>query len=142
MSLNTNDEHIWDEFAKMLARINVEAIANEHIDQCGYRITGYWQENEYYEEIRFPESVCAELVSAGIGINKSDRGHQTWIQFKLSLSSEKKTPEDASISENDTRIGELTLIFDSHMKFLDEKWLINIKSPFVATSKGVGHRKD
>jgi hypothetical protein len=136
MSLNTNDEHFWDEFAKMLAQINVDAIANEHLDQCGYRITGYWHENEYYEEIRFPESVCAELVSASIGISKSDRGQQNWIQFKLSLFSEKKTPEDNSISENDTRIGELTLIFNSQMEFLDEKWLINIKSPFVVAIKG------
>ena len=137
MSLNINDEHIWNEFSEMLTQINMDTIIREHLEKCDHKINGYWHENDYYEEISFLGSICGELVSASLGITKSEHHQQNWIQLKFLISSDTTTLRDRSISEYETRIGELTLIFNSHMEFLDEKWLINIKSPFVATTKRV-----
>jgi hypothetical protein len=137
MGSNMNDERLWNEFNEMLTQIDTEAIIRGHLEKCDHKIKGYWHESEYYEEISFLDSICGELVSASLGITKREHHHQNWIQLKFLLSLDAETTRDRSISDYETRIGELTLIFDSHMEFLDEKWLINIKSPFVVVTKGV-----
>ena len=136
MSLKIDDEQIWNDFGKMLTQIDVDTIFTEHLEKCGYKIHGYWHENEYYDEISFLGSIRGALTSASLGITKSEQRDQNWIQLKFSISSDTKTIRDRSSGDYKTRIGEVTLIFDSRMEFLDEKWLINIKSPFVATKKG------
>ena len=130
------DERLWNEFAEMLTQIDTAAIIREHLEKCNHKIKGYWHASEYYEEIGFLDSLGGELVSASLGITKGEQHQQNWVQLKFLLSSDAKSTGDKSISDYETRIGELTLIFSSQMEFLDEKWLINIKSPFVFATKG------
>lgn len=48
----------------------------EHLELCDYKICGYWDEqDEFYEEITLPRSLCTELVSSSIGVT----GKQRWI---------------------------------------------------------------
>jgi hypothetical protein len=48
------------------------------------------------------------------------------------------TPVDSGkpIDDVEKRIGELILIFDSNLEFIDENWLIDVKSPFVVAKRG------
>src|SRR5262245_22821347 len=110
MSSDMNDEHLWNEFAKMVTQIDTETLVRGHLEKCDYKIKGYWHESEYYEEISFLSPICGELVSASLGITKSERHQQNWIQLKFLLSIDRKTLRDRSFSDYETRIGELTLI--------------------------------
>ena len=38
--------------------------------------------------------------------------------------------------EDDDEIGELTLVFNSKMGFIDENWIIDVDSPFIIAKRG------
>ncbi|MBD2774820.1 hypothetical protein [Iningainema tapete] len=108
-------------------------LVTEHLELCDYKVSGYWNENnEFYEEIILPRSLSAELVSSSIGVTYRKR----WIQLKFILqTTERNTNEDKSSNINSQKIGELILIYNENMEFVDENWLLDIDSPFIIAKR-------
>jgi len=136
MKVDLNNRPIWKYFEEMLALIDIKAMVREHLEDCHYKISGYWDENEYYEEIAFVGSLYAELVSSSLGITVGENDNSHWIKLKFLLKAETSVDSDKPVSDVEKRIGELTLIFDSNLEFIDENWLIDVKSPFVVAKRG------
>lgn len=136
MKVDLNNRPIWKYFEEMLALIDIKAMVREHLEDCHYKISGYWDENEYYEEIAFVGSLYAELVSSSLGITVGENDNSHWIKLKFLLKAETSVDSDKPVSDVEKRIGELTLIFDSNLEFIDENWLIDVKSPFVVAKCG------
>ncbi|WP_242056899.1 hypothetical protein [Planktothrix sp. FACHB-1355] len=108
---------------------DANALVTEHLELCNYKVSGYWDEkDEFYEEITLPRSLSAEVISSSIGV--TDR--EEWIQLKFVLKADKLASEDKpSHGEVEKKIGEVILIYDKNMEFIDENWQIDIESPFV-----------
>ncbi|MEM1172409.1 MAG: hypothetical protein AAGJ08_25855 [Cyanobacteria bacterium P01_H01_bin.35] len=97
----------------------METLVTEHLELCDYKICGYWdEEDKFYEEIILPRSLSAELVSNSIGVTKKKR----WIKLKFILKANNIAAQN---------LGELTIIYDENLQFLDENWQINIDSIFA-----------
>ena len=74
----------------------------------------------------FRGSIRAELVSSSLGITVgSDNSH--WLKFKFLLLAGTSADSGKPVSDVETRIGELVLIFDLNLEFIDENWLIDVK---------------
>jgi len=136
MKVKLNNRQIWKEFEEMLASIDTKTLVREHLEDCDYKISGYWDENEYYEEIAFVGYPNAELVSSSLGITVGENDNSHWIKLKFLLKADTSVDLDKPVSDFEKRIGELTLIFDSNLEFIDENWLIDVKSPFVVAKRG------
>ena len=135
MNFKLKNLQIWQEIAEILAEVDVNTLVKEHLDDCHYIISGYWSEKEFYQEITFRGSIRAELVSSSLGITVgSDNSH--WLKFKFLLLAGTSADSGKPVSDVETRIGELVLIFDSNLEFVDENWLIDVKSPFVVAKSG------
>lgn len=120
---------------KMVNKVDGNALGREHLEDCHYTISGYWDENEFYQEITFVGSISAELVSSSLGITVGpDNSH--WLKFKFLLLADTSADSGKPVSDVEKRIGELVLIFDSNLEFVDENWLIDVKSPFVVAKCG------
>lgn len=136
MKVKLNNHQIWKNFEEILALTDVKAIAREHLEDCNYKISGYWDDNEYYEEITFVSTPYTELVSSSLGITVGEPENSHWIKLKFLLKADSFVNSDEPVSDLKERIGELILIFDSHLEFIDENWLIDVKSPFVVAKPG------
>ena len=134
MNFKLKNSQFWQEIAEILAEVDVNALVKEHLDDCHYTISGYWSEKEVYQEITFRGSISAELVSSSLGITVgSDNSH--WLKFKFLLLAGTSADSGKPVSDVETRIGELVLIFDSNLEFVDENWLIDTKSHFVVAKR-------
>ncbi len=135
MNFKLKKSKIWQELAEIITEVDVNALVKEHLNDCHYTISGYWNENEFYQEITFRGSIRAELVSSSLGITVgSDNSH--WLKFKFLLLADIFANSGKAVSDVEKRIGELVLIFDENLEFVDENWLIDIKSPFVVAKSG------
>ncbi|MBE9211500.1 hypothetical protein IQ247_01995 [Plectonema cf. radiosum LEGE 06105] len=96
-------------------------LIKEHLELCDYKVRGYWDERDnYYEQIVLPRNLETELVTSSIGVNRQKR----FIQLKFVLQAE---------NNNQVRIGELTLIYNQNMEFIDESW--SLDTDFLETFK-------
>ncbi len=120
----------------MLTKFDVNALGREHLEDCHYTISGYWDENDFYQEITFGCPISAELVSSSLGITVGEPDNSHWLKFKFLLLADTSADSGKPVSDVEKRIGELVLIFDSNLEFVDENWLIDIKSPFVVAKCG------
>lgn len=41
---------IWEEIAKILAPIDINRLATQHLESCNYKIRGYWDTNNNFYE--------------------------------------------------------------------------------------------
>ncbi len=100
----------------------------EHLELCDYKICGYWDEkDEFYEEITLPRSLSTELVNSSIGVT----GKKRWIKLKFALKAERSAAED-SLNDNATKdFGELTIVYDENLQFMDENWQLNMDYPLI-----------
>ncbi|MDY6899440.1 MAG: hypothetical protein SWZ49_15370 [Cyanobacteriota bacterium] len=104
---------VWHDLTEVLENIDANALIKEHLELCSYKIYGYWDENDnYYEEIILPNNLYTELISSSIGINRNQR----FIQLKFILENQ---------LHNQIRIGELILIYDENMEFINENWSLD-----------------
>ncbi|MGD1871971.1 MAG: hypothetical protein ACFB02_02860 [Mastigocoleus sp.] len=115
--LELKNHQVWHDFTEILENINTNSLVKEHLELCEYTVCGYWDEaDNYYEKISLPNSLEAELVSSSIGINCK----QKFMQLKFILE---------VILENSNhrrlRIGELNLIYDENMQFINENWSLD-----------------
>ena len=131
--VNWENHQVGDEIEKILAPIDINHLATQHLESCNYKIRGYWDNNKFYEEIALIHPICAELVSRSIGtniINNHPTSH--WIKLKFLLKADLSASNNNLVSDDgDEEIGELTLILDANQTVIDENWLIDVESPFV-----------
>jgi hypothetical protein len=104
----------------------------EHLESCDYKICGYWDEqDEFYEEIILPRSLSTELVSTSIGVTDRNR----WIKLKFVLKTDRIVHKDWSNVNSRPNLGELTIIYDENLQFVDENWQLNIDSPSLVAKQ-------
>lgn len=116
---------VWQDLTEVLESLNTEALATEHLELCNYTICGYWDEQDkFYEEITLPHTLSAELASSSLGMTDKNR----WIKLTFILKTEGIDFETAPNYEREQRIGELALIYDENMEFIDENWHIDINA--------------
>jgi hypothetical protein len=124
--LELKNHQVWQDLTEILEDLDAEILVKDHLEQCDYKICGYWDEqDEYYETITLPRNLKAELISSSIGITHKDR----FVQLKFWL----MATVDATfkLSNNFQKMGELTLIYDENMDFVDETWLLDMDSPLL-----------
>ncbi|MBD2544474.1 hypothetical protein H6G72_11620 [Planktothricoides sp. FACHB-1370] len=128
MTLQLKTHPVWQDLTEVLANLDANALVTEHLELCDYKISGYWDEQDkFYEEITLPRSLSPELVSCSIGVT----GKKRWIKLKFALKAEGSAAED-SLNDNAIKdFGELTIIYDENLQFMDENWQINMDSPLI-----------
>jgi hypothetical protein len=119
---------VWQDLTEVLENLDANALVTEHLELCDYKVCGYWDEQDkFYEEITLPRSLSAELVSSSIGVT----GRKRWIQLKFVLKADRNTAEDSLHHNLIQNLGELTIIYDENLQFVDENWQINMDSPLI-----------
>jgi hypothetical protein len=114
IELRTNP--VWQDLTNILETIDSEALIKEHLELCEYKVCGYWDERDiYHEQINLPRTLQADLASGYIGLANVDR----FLQLKFSLKA-------ADLSDRSRKIGEVVLIYDENLDFVDENWIIDI----------------
>lgn len=122
-NLELKNHPVWQDLTEILENIDANKLVTEHLELCDYKISGYWDENdEFYEEVLLPRSLTAKLISSAIGMT----GRKRWIQMKFFLEVNQINFEVQHIANNSRKIGELILIYDENLEFVDENWQINI----------------
>ena len=107
------NHQVWHDFTEVLENIDAGSLVKEHLDLCDYKVCGYWDESDnYYEEIVLPHNLEAELISSSIGVNRKQR----FIQLKFILTNS---------NHNQLKIGELSLIYDENLEFINENWSLD-----------------
>lgn len=119
--LELKNHQVWHDFTEILENIDANSLVKEHLDLCEYKVCGYWDEaDNYYEEIILSNSLETELVSSSIGINRNQR----FIQLKFILEIILEVILEQS-NHRRLRIGELNLIYDENMQFINENWSLD-----------------
>lgn len=89
-------------------------------------MSGYWDEQDkYYETITLPRSLKSELVSSSIGVTHKERFLEL---FFFLIAADNATFQ---LNNNFQKMGELILIYDKNLQFIDENWLLDIDSPML-----------
>ena len=128
--LTFQDRQIWQDLSSILENIDNDALVREHLDACEYKVCGYWDEDDtYYAEIILPRNLQSELISSSIGFT----GKERFLQFKFILSASTE-PIDRSIYQSQ-KVGEIVLIYNENLEFLDERWTLDIDSPLLELKK-------
>jgi hypothetical protein len=130
--LELKNYQLWRDLTEIFEDLESNALVREHLDLCDYKVCGYWDEqDEYYEEIILPRTLVASLVSSSIGVTHTKRFLQ--LKFVLLASTD---AADYKPSNNDVRnIGELILIYDENLEFIDENWFLDVDSPSVEVKR-------
>lgn len=139
MTFSLKNHSIWQDFAVILDKIDPNALVMEHLEACNYKVMGYYDEDDYYEEVELITPIEAKLISSTLGFKNQETDAGCWVTLNFSLKASTSAHKEQSF-DNDTKdeieeIGELTLIFDSNMNFIDENWVIYIESPFIVAKK-------
>lgn len=80
--LELKNYQVWQDLTEILQSLDANFLVQEHLDQCDYKVCGYWDEqDEYYDKITLPRTLEAELVSSSIGVTHEER----FLQLKFLL---------------------------------------------------------
>ncbi|KYC37797.1 hypothetical protein WA1_04605 [Scytonema hofmannii PCC 7110] len=127
-SIELKNHPVWHDLSEILQNIDANTLAKEHLSLCNYKVCGYWDEQDkYYEEITLPRTLEAELTSSSIGITHNKR----FLQLKFILTVSRNGVEDNLSPNNRQSIGDLELIYDENLEFIDENWQLDIDSPYL-----------
>ncbi|MDB9438250.1 hypothetical protein BMF77_01391 [Dolichospermum sp. UHCC 0315A] len=119
-TLQLKNHQIWQDLTEILENLDTNSLVQKHLEQCCYTINGYWNEQDrYYELITLPHPIEAKLVSSFVGVTQDKR----FLKLKFSL---------MNFLEN---IGELVLIYNENLEFIDENWLLDIDSLLLMLDK-------
>jgi hypothetical protein len=114
---------VWRDLTEILERLDGDSLVREHLEECGYKICGYWDDqDQYYEEVALPNGIVAELVGSSVGVNNQERFLK--LRFVLAVPAELQA---SSLQ----KIGELLLVYDENLEFVDENWHLEIESPLL-----------
>ncbi|HLP91673.1 MAG TPA: hypothetical protein VK184_24190 [Nostocaceae cyanobacterium] len=112
VKLELKNHQVWQDFTEIVKQLDIDTLIKEHLDLCNYQVCGYWDEQDkYYQTINLPRSLEIELISSFIGFEHQKR----FLQLKFNL----KNLADF------TKIGELLLIYDENLQFIDENWILD-----------------
>lgn len=115
-TLQLKNHQIWQDLTEILENLDPNSLVQKHLEQCCYTINGYWdKQDKYYESITLPHPIEAKLISSFVGVTQDNR----FLKLKFSL---------MNFPEN---IGELVLIYNENLEFVDENWLLDIDSPLL-----------
>jgi hypothetical protein len=126
MKINLETDQIWNEITRVVTQIDVDGLAREHLEACQYRIEGYWDGEEFYEAITLSHSL--DVALGNVALSRNTNGHGKACLLKLTF----------LLSQDDEEFGQMLLIFDSKMEFIDENWSIDVDSPYVVIESIVG----
>ncbi|MEH2257332.1 hypothetical protein [Nostoc sp.] len=128
--LELKNHQVWRDLTEILEKLDANILVQEHLNQCDYKVCGYWDEqDEYYETITLPRTLEAKLVSSSIGITYQER----FLQLKFFLIVD--VVDTTKIPNNNTqKIGELVLIYDENIEFVDENWFLDVDSSMLEIS--------
>ncbi|MHC5614916.1 MAG: hypothetical protein ACYTXA_29040 [Nostoc sp.] len=125
--LELKNHQVWRDLSEILETLDVNTLVKQHLELSDYKICGYWDEQDkYYETITLPRLLEAELVSSSIGVTHKERFLQ--LKFFLIASAVYGTQ---TASNNAQKLGELVLIYNENLEFIDESWLLDIDSPML-----------
>jgi len=119
MKINLETDPIWNEIARVVTEIDVDGLAREHLEACQYRIEGYWDGEEFYEVINLNRSL--NVVLDNIGLSRGTNGQGKVCLIKLTF----------LLVQDDEEFGQMLLILNPKMVFIDENWYIDVDSPYV-----------
>jgi hypothetical protein len=126
MAFSLKDHQIWHDYSEVLAQLNLNMLVRKHLEDCNYKVIGYQDEDEPYDEIE-------------LGMSGNQPDISRWVTLNFLLKAANSHSEEKSIMDDEIKeIGELTLVFDSNLQCIDESWLIYTESPFVIAK----HYKD
>lgn len=129
--LELKNHQVWQDFTQILENLDSDALVREHLELCNYQVCGYWDEqDEYYEEIILPRTLVASLVSSSIGVTHTER----FLQLKFVLLASSSTTHDQP-SNDAQSIGELILIYNENLDFVDENWLLDVDSTLIEAKR-------
>lgn len=115
-TLQLKNHQIWQDLTEILENLDPNSLVQKHLEQCCYTINGYWDEQDkYYESITLPHPIEAKLISSFVGVTQDKH----FLKLKFSI---------MNFLEN---IGELVLIYNENLEFVDENWLLDIDSPLL-----------
>ena len=118
---------VWQDLSSLVENIDSDALIREHLEACEYRIDGYWDEQDrYHEEIILPSILAADLVSSSIGFKRKER----FLQLKFNLNTAgADCSKGNQLNQQSHKIGELVLIYNENLEFIDESWSLDLDSP-------------
>jgi hypothetical protein len=129
--LELKNHQVWRDLTEILENLDANALVREHLNECNNKVIGYWDEqDEYYEEIILPLSLEALLISSSIGVTHRER----FLKLKFILNTSSVDVVDKDINKT-LRIGELLLVYNENLEFIDENWLLDIDSPFLEVKR-------
>jgi hypothetical protein len=135
MAVNLHNDPIWNQLDDLSRRVNPETLALALLCECENKIRGYWHGNEHYEEIYFTYPLRAELESISVKNRNSVPHHFRSVKMSFLLFGQPVPSQTQLTDEDDDEIGELTLVFNSQMEFIDENWMIDVESPFLIAKR-------
>ncbi|WP_414562433.1 MULTISPECIES: hypothetical protein [unclassified Anabaena] len=122
------NHQVWRDLTDILKTLDSDILVKQHLEECDYKVCGYWDEqDEYYETINLSRNLKAVLVNSYIGITHKQRFLK--LQFSLITSASDSTYQ---VSNRSQKLGELVLVYDENMEFVDENWLLDIDSLDIA----------
>jgi len=128
--LELKNHQVWHNLTEVLTHLDANALVQEHLELCDYKVCGYWdEEDEYYEEIILPHTIVASLVSSSIGVT----GTKRFLKFKFSLLDSSHFA-DSQLGNIDS-FGTLVLVYDENLEFVDENWVIDVNFPTVQAKR-------
>ena len=118
---------VWRDLTEILENLDSDSLVREHLEECDYRICGYWDEQDkYYEEVVLPKDIATELVGSSVGVNNQERFLK--LKFALAASAELQ-------GSTFQKVGELLLIYNENLEFIDENWYLEIESPLLRVTQ-------
>lgn len=133
--LKSKINQIWENLEK-ISLVSLESMGREHLQYSKYTIFGYWDDTDnFYEEVILKQPLSVELASYSLGKNLQENPSEYWLELKYFLFSQLSVESEKTLSPNN-KIGEMTLIFDAKFNFIDEKWYLDIHSPFITAKLG------
>ena len=140
-TLQLKNHPVWQDLTEIIENLDANNLVKQLLEECFYTITGYWDEqDQYYEAITLPQTTTAKLISSSVGFSNNKR----FLKLEFSLLayqwSLRKAFEASWFSENQyyqeenqplEKIGELVIIYNENMEFIDENWLLEIDSPLL-----------
>lgn len=124
MLLELKNHQVWQNLTEILENLDTATLIKEHLELSNYKVCGYWDDQDnYYEEVILPRTLEAQLVSSSIGVTNKER----FLQMRFSVTHPNNDEDD------NTFMGELLLIYNEELEFIDENWYLDIESPFIET---------
>lgn len=122
--MELKNHQVWQDLTDILDSLDTNILVQEHLEQCDYKVCGYWDEQDkYYETITLPRILKAELVSSSLGVTHEQR----FLKLKFFLIADAIDSEQAHTQ----KIGELVLVYNENLEFVDENWILDIDSPIL-----------